>query len=540
MRICACVGLVVLLSCTAFAQSAEKPPAFDVADVHASAPSALPGMSGGVLRDGRYELRNATMVDLIKTAYGVDADKVIGGPSWLESSRFDVIAKAPAAATPETARLMLRTLLAERFDLAVHNDNKALPAYVLSAGKGRPKMKEADGSGQRGCQGQPQGPPTPGVIPYAMVSCHNLTSAQIAENLRQMAGGYLDKPVVDSTKLEGSWDFDIKWTARAQLAAAGADGISIFDAVDKQLGLKLELQQLAMPVIVVDKVNQKPTDNLPSVGQSLPAEKPEFETAEIKPAEPGSQGIGVRYSLGGRIDAMGSLKNLIGIAFEVPPNLTSDMIVGPKFLDTERFTIVAKAPSTGIGAPGRDGGRETAPPIGVALMMLRALLEDRFKLATHKEDRPATVYAVVLPRSEAKLKKADGSARASCKPDPGAVPPAAGTMPMVAYTCQNTTIAELAKNVQQWAGAYIDHPVVDKTGLQGGWDFTLSWTPRGALEAPAARPADAPPGAVASAVDPGGLSVFEAFEKQLGLKLEKQTQPVPVIVIDHVEQKPID
>src|SRR5438445_441062 len=128
----------------------------------------------------------------------------------------------------------------------------------------RQSLKQSRAS-QNGCQGQPQGPPAPGVLPYAMVSCHHLSSAASAENLRQMAGGYLDHPVVDKTNLDGSFDFDIKWTARAQLAAAGPDGISIFDAVDKQLGLKLELQKIEMPVIVVDKVNQKPTDSLPGV-----------------------------------------------------------------------------------------------------------------------------------------------------------------------------------------------------------------------------------------------------------------------------------
>ena len=475
------------------------------------------------------------MLDLIRTAYDVTDDKVAGGPSWLASDRFDVIAKTPPAVTPETARVMLKALLADRFGLTVHNDSRPLPVFVLTAGKGRPKMKESDGS-QSGCQGQPQAPAQPGVIPYAQVSCHNLTSAAIAQNLRQMAGGYLDKPVVDSTKLEGVWDFDLKWTARAQLAAAGSDGISIFDAVDKQLGLKLELQQVAMPVIVVDSVNRKPTDNLPGVAQSLPPEKPEFETSEIKPSAPGTQGLGIRYTPGGRIDAMGTLRDLIAIANEILPNLASDFVVGPKFLETSHFTVVAKAPGTGIGAPGRDGGRETAPPINVALMMLRSMLEERFKLVTHKEDRPVTVYALVA-KGETKLKKAGASDRAGCKADPGAIPPSAGTTPMNAITCQNTSMAELVKNIPQWAGAYIDHAVIDTTELQGGWNFTLMWTPRAALEN---RPANGPAGGAATASDPGGISVFEAVEKQLGLKLEKGTHAVPVIVVDHAEEKPID
>ena len=142
------------------------------------------------------------------------------------------------------------------------------------------------------------------------------------------------------------------------------------------------------------------------------------------------------------------------------------LVGGPKFLDTERYNIVAKAPNSGIGAPNRTGGRETPPPIGVALMMLRALLEDRFKLATHKEIQQATAYAFLPPKGELKLKKANPSDRAECKPDPGAVSNTGG-LPMVAFTCQNTTIEELAKNVSQWAGAYIDHPAVDATGLQG-------------------------------------------------------------------------
>ena len=534
------IALVVLLSFTALSQSTEKPPAFTAIDIRVAAPSPIPQMSGGAVREGRFELRNGTMVDLIRTAYGVDADKVLGGPNWLESTRFDIITTVPAGTTTETARLMLRALLAERFDLKVHDDQRPLPAFVLTAPGNKPKMKPSDGSAPAGCQGIPPATaPQPGTIGYANVGCRNLTSEQIAQNLRQMAGGYLDKPVIDQTKLEGAWDFELKWTARAQLGAAGPDGISLFDAVDKQLGLKLEQQQISMPVIIVDNVNQKPTDSRTATATNIVAEKPEFEAAEIKPSEPGSQGIMIRYTPGGRIDAMGSLRQLVGIAYEIPPNLAADMLAGgPKFMDTERYNILAKAPSTGIGAPGRDGGRETAPPIQVALAMLRNLLEERFKLKTHKEDRPVSAYAIIqLKGEQLKLKKADPATRSSCRPDPGAAQ--TSKTPMQAITCQNTTMAELARNIQTWAAAYFDHPVVDKTGLEGGYDFTFMWSPRGALEAPVNRPADAPGGGVA-AVDPGGgISAFDALEK-LGLKAERGTHSFSVLVIDNIEQKPID
>src|SRR6266404_4360785 len=101
LRVFAGISLAAFLSVGVFSQSAETPPAFDIADVHSSAHSTNPNMTGGVLRAGRYELRKATMVDLIRTAYSVDADSVVGGPNWLESDRFDVIAKAPPSTVPE-------------------------------------------------------------------------------------------------------------------------------------------------------------------------------------------------------------------------------------------------------------------------------------------------------------------------------------------------------------------------------------------------------------------------------------------------------
>jgi uncharacterized protein (TIGR03435 family) len=158
-------------------------------------------------------------VDLIKTAYGVDDEKLFGGLNWLETDRFDVIAKVPSSTSAPTVRTMLQNLLADRFKLTVHNDTKPVPAYVLTVGKGGSTLKPTSGSDDKGCKPQPPAPPTPGVIPNIVATCHNLTSAEIAENLRMMAGGYFDHPVVDQTKMEGSFDFELKWTARGLLSS---------------------------------------------------------------------------------------------------------------------------------------------------------------------------------------------------------------------------------------------------------------------------------------------------------------------------------
>jgi uncharacterized protein (TIGR03435 family) len=105
--------------------------------------------------------------------------------------------------------------------------------------------------------------------------------------------------------------------------------------------------------------------------------------------------------------------------------------------------------------------------------------------------------------------------------------------------CKNTTMAELAQNLMHFASAYIDHPAADATGLEGGWNFAVGWTPKALLQAPQPPNPDQAPGAILSAPDPNGISVFEAVEKELGLKLVKQKRTIPVIVVDHVSEQPI-
>src|SRR5579871_4091955 len=176
MRTFAGISFVALLSGAAFGQTAEPTPTFEAADVHTSAHTTNPNqfMTGGVLRGGRYDLRRATMLDLISTAYDVDADTVLGGPNWLETDRFDVIAKAPMTTSPQSVKLMLQALLANRFKLVVHKDTKPVPAFALTLGKVKPKLKEADGSGNTGCQFQPQ-KREPGSVEPIVFSCHNMT-----------------------------------------------------------------------------------------------------------------------------------------------------------------------------------------------------------------------------------------------------------------------------------------------------------------------------------------------------------------------------
>ena len=522
-------------------------PKFDIADVHVSPTARTFAQNfGGVLREGRYVNRDATMLNLIVAAYGVSEDNIAGGPGWITSDLFDVVAKVPDGTTLATANLMLQNLLSERFHLVIRNETRPVPRYVLTVSKSGSKLKSAGGTDTPGCQPvqQPAGPPPnpadPASAPNIKVACHNLTSQAIADNLHQMAGGYFDHDVIDSTKLEGPWDFELEWTPRGALAAKGAEGISVFDAVEKQLGLKVELQNTPMPATVIESVNRKPTPNPDGIATKLAVAEARFEAASIKPVDPSARPFrGLLYTGGSQMRAGGTLREMIAMALQVPPNVAADVVFGlPKSADSTRWDITAKVPSTGEGAPNIVRGRPVPPPLSVGLEMLRGLLLDQFELKFHTEDREVTVYALTAGTGKRKMTQAADSERSGCKPNPNAPKPDPTVQVMI--ECTNTSMAELAQNLQQQANAYIDHPVADATGLSGGWDFLIGWTARAALPGGQPPAPDRPAGGAAEAATPSGISVFEAVESQLGLKLVKQKRSIPVIVVDHVNEKPIE
>jgi uncharacterized protein (TIGR03435 family) len=536
----------LLIASVAFAQQpkSEIAPKFDIADVHTSA--TVPTFAqnfGGVLREGRYVNRDITLVKLIATAYGVPEENVVGGPGWISSDLYDVVAKVPDGTNIANVNLMLKSLLLDRFGLAIHEGTYPVPRYVLTVGQGGSKLKPAGGTDPAACVPKQQTFPTDpndlANFPDIEMACHNFTASAIAEQLHNMAGGYLDHDVVDKTNLEGSWDWNLKWTARGVLAAKGSNGTSVFDAVDKQLGLKLELKDVPLPGLVVDHVNRNPGANPEGASTALAMPAARFEVASIKPADPSKPNFtGILYTGGSQMTSGGTLREMISMVLQVPQNVSNDTVIGlPKSADTQRWMIEAKVPSTGEGAPQTVNGQLRPPPLSVGLEMLRGELVSQFELKTHIENREVTVYALTVAKSKPTMSQADDSERSACKPDANAPKPATNINLMLA--CKNQTMSQLAQLLQLGAGAYIDHPVVDATGLQGGWDFFIGWTPRAVLEKAAPNP-DPNSTAPSVAADPnGGISVFDAVEKELGLKLVKQKKSVPVIVVDHVAEKPV-
>ena len=325
--------LFAILSISSHAQKAGSPKSFVIADVHASPFTSNPFMHGNSIQGDRYFLTQATMAELIATAYGVDVANVQGGPTWLERNHYDIRAKVPSNTTQEDVKLMLRALLADRFHLVVKTATAPMPTYILSAGSGKPKMTESEGSGDSSCVPAP--PPAnnpPGAPFYITVNCKHLTMPALADTLHGFAGGYLDQPVVDETNLAGAWDFTIKWSPRNQLEKQGADGISIFAAVEKQLGLKLELKTAPRPVFQVASVDETPTRNAANIDQALP-EPPAapFEVSVIKPSAPDEKGYG--RITGDQIETRAiPLRFLIHFAWDINPGNTEGIANAPKWL----------------------------------------------------------------------------------------------------------------------------------------------------------------------------------------------------------------
>jgi uncharacterized protein (TIGR03435 family) len=537
------VALATLLCLPSLAQPAAPSPTFDLADVHPSAHTTAPEFTGGSLRGDRYILHNATMLDMISLAYEMDDDNILSGPAWLEINRFDVSARAPRDTSPETIRLMLQALLADRFHLVVHKDTHPLPAFVLSVGKGGAKLKPSDGTAASGCGDNPSKPATaPGAVANIYVSCHNLTADQIAENLHDMAGGYLSNQVVNQTGLKGSWDFDLQWTGRGNLAKAGGDGISIFDAVDKQLGLKLEAKTAPLPVLIVDKSDEKPTPNVAGLDTLMPPAPPaEFDVVVLTPSKPDAR-LGADFTPN-QIKATGVTPQFF-IAFGWGINPGDDELIqnAPKWLKTDKWDLLGKA-----AAESQSIGPDGKPQFDFDLLphMVQTMLAERFGFKYHMEDRVVTAFTLVAAGPH--MKKADPFERTGCKEGPGPD----GKDPRIANPilgrliyCRNMSMAQLADQLPSLAGGYIFLPVIDSTGLKDSYDFTLSFSTAGQLQSsapPSTAAANSTNPADSSVSDPnGGLSLGDALAHQLGIKLVKEKRPSPVLVIDHMDEKPTE
>ncbi len=272
---------------------------FEVASVRpaAAAATGARGMRGGpgTADPERMTWSRATIQALLISAYGVKADQ-ISAPGWIESERYDIEAKVPPGATKAQFNLMLQNLLADRFKLTLHKDTKEFSVYELTVAKGWSKaeailrttrttslsLKERPAQQWRWIKmafpilmpGQRQAGRWGNGITrstYRKYSMSDLVTA--LEPMMNMATGtsvFEPVHVMDSTGITGQYDFKLEFAGEMVLpgraaqgtpADPGSAGPSLFTALEKQLGLKLEHSKQPLEVLIIDRVEKTPTEN---------------------------------------------------------------------------------------------------------------------------------------------------------------------------------------------------------------------------------------------------------------------------------------
>jgi bla regulator protein blaR1 len=512
------VAVGVLNAPRSWAQSSSAL-AFEVASVK-------PNKSGAdwspslILPGGRFTATNNSVRALILNAYGISASPFLlsGGPSWIDSERYDIEAKAEANAIPagastavlcEKTRLMLQVLLAERFHLTLRRDKKEMAVYELVVAKNGPMLQKSEqdcGPNETACHG---------FSGNAMrLSGRGVDMSDLALLLSRNS----DRPVLDRTGIPGLFDVKLQWNpfaGRRQLTgdvprSPGAeeregrrpdfDSLpTLAEAVEQQLGLKLESRKSSVEGYVIEGV-EKPSGNDEAFFRKVLWTPQAFEVASIKPTAETGRGMSLNRSPGGRFTTMNaSLEMLMEFAYDVRAHQISG---GPKWLESDGFDIVAKADNEN-------------PPTEDLRAMVRKLLEDRFKLAIHRETKELSKYSLVVGKGGPKLQPSGkDETRIS-----------GGGKGRTNY--EKASMATLAWNLSQRLG----RTVVDRTGLKGDFDFALEWAPGEDEPRKKINGVEVPP-----AADISGPSVFTALQEQLGLKLESTKGPVEVVVIDRVER----
>jgi len=242
---------------------ADADPSFEVATIK---PNDSGGTSMQVLtfRGRNLITVNSSLADLIMFAYSVEMKQIIGAPDWIERDRYDLNATPDQEGTPtaDQVRLMIRKLLADRFQLKFHHDKRELSAFVLTVGKDGSKLKPAQPNGNlHGIGVQP-------AKSGAMMFANNSPIPAFTSFLQSLV---LDRPVVDQTGLTGRYDLTVTFTpddslfnghppAFPELAEGVEAAPSLFDAIQQQLGLKLTAEKTQVDVLAIDHV-EKPSAN---------------------------------------------------------------------------------------------------------------------------------------------------------------------------------------------------------------------------------------------------------------------------------------
>jgi bla regulator protein BlaR1 len=244
----AAAGIAAILNAPEIRAQALPSFTFETASVKPGVPGNIGGSTYDFTPGGGLRVTNGTLKGLLETAYDVRDFQISGGPGWVNSERYDILARSASPADIKETRLKVQSLLAERFRLRVHRDTKELPVYVLAVAR----------TGSKLAAGQVASAPE-GIN----AGCGQMIGTRTSmANLAVKLSRQLDRPVLDRTGLSGKYDFRLDWTPDTGPCSTSSspDSPSLFTALQEELGLKLESTKGPVEVLVIDQV-EKPSEN---------------------------------------------------------------------------------------------------------------------------------------------------------------------------------------------------------------------------------------------------------------------------------------
>ena len=248
-------SLLIFTACGAFGQPAETAPAFEVASVKLNAAGSGEGRGREVVTPSPagVTMRNVHLKSVLQWAYHLQAAQ-ISGPGWLDDNRYDIVAKTAGETPTERQRVMMQTLLAERFKLTFHRETKEMPAYIVTVAKSGHKLKQSDSDAEMDVK-----PSGNGKMAAAF---SHVTLAQLSE----MAQSPLQGVVIDQTGLKGSYDFTLDmspFVGGGDFRPTGIEDVvtMIIQAAKEQLGIVIEQKKAPVEILIVDHAEKVPVEN---------------------------------------------------------------------------------------------------------------------------------------------------------------------------------------------------------------------------------------------------------------------------------------
>ena len=212
------------------------------------------GMTQFTSPGGRFRASATTLKVLLEWAYSIQPSQDSGGPSWIGTDRYDIVAKAEGTASDAQIRLMVQSLLADRFKLKLHRESRELSAYVISVGKTAPKLVPSKDDEIASLRMAPQ------TVPNQKTSYHVMFTRFSLKQLCDIFARQMDSVILDQTSLDGEYDFTLDLTPD-ETRPSPVDPTLLMTAMREQLGLTLKSQRTPVDILVIDSAEKVAAGN---------------------------------------------------------------------------------------------------------------------------------------------------------------------------------------------------------------------------------------------------------------------------------------